>query len=131
MISLRSLREFWSHHADAEMRLRAWHKTVSRGTWASLAEIRATFGRATAVHEDVTIFDVGGDKYRIIAGVDYEKQVVYVKHVLTHADYDREAWKKDAKRPEKPEKPGKKERAKKPWTRLPTPGNKSVRKKKR
>jgi len=121
-ISLRPLREFWSRHVDAEIRLKAWHKTISTGTWASLADMRATFGRATDIYEDVTIFDVGGNTHRIIAGVDYEKQVVYVKHVLTHSDYARDAWKKDAKRP------------KKPWTKPPAdkePERKRKKKKKR
>lgn len=105
VISLRPLREFWSVHAEAEARLRAWYKTVSTGTWATLSELRATFGRATDVYEDMTIFDVGGNNYRIIAGVDYEKQIVYVKHVLTHAEYDRESWKRDAIRPTSPRRP--------------------------
>jgi hypothetical protein len=82
--------------------------------------VRATFGRATDVYEDMTIFDVGGNNYRIVAGVDYRKQVAYVKHVLTHAEYDRETWKKDAKRPEKPEKHGKAEPAEKPKSKRAT-----------
>jgi mRNA interferase HigB len=47
------------------------------------------------IYKEGTIFDIGGNKYRLIAGVDYEAQVVRVKQVMTHAEYDRDKWKKE------------------------------------
>ncbi|MGH9845610.1 MAG: type II toxin-antitoxin system HigB family toxin, partial [Blastocatellia bacterium] len=44
---------------------------------------------------DCTVFNIGGNKYRLVVSIDYRKQVIYVKHVLTHSEYDKENWKKD------------------------------------
>jgi mRNA interferase HigB len=67
---------------------------VSKAAWRSLADVREVFPHADAVY-DCTIFNIGGNKYRLIVGINYNRQVIYVKHVLTHKEYDKENWKKD------------------------------------
>jgi mRNA interferase HigB len=94
VISQKALREFWALHPEAESALRRWHQTVESATWNNFAEIRGTFASADACGRCV-VFNVGGNKYRIIAAVHFNRHKVYLRSVLTHAEYDRGAWKAD------------------------------------
>jgi len=97
VISLKRLREFWERHADAEGPLRAWYKTVLGAEWQSLQDARATYPQADGVKtesgETLTVFNIGGNKYRLIARIRYDYQLVNVRAVLTHAEYDKGKWK--------------------------------------
>lgn len=97
MISLKRLREFWERHADAEEPLRAWHRTVLGAEWGSLQDARATYQHADGVEthkgETLTVFNIGGNKYRLIARIRYDYQLMNVRTVLTHAEYDKGKWK--------------------------------------
>jgi mRNA interferase HigB len=83
VISRRRLREFWEVHADAEEPLTRWYKLAKAAAWASFAELRADCPSADQV-EHLTVIDIGGNKYRLIAEVFFRDQVVLVRHVLTH-----------------------------------------------
>lgn len=96
MISLKPLREFWRVHPDAERALRRWHKGATKAEWRSLAEARQVYPHADAVmgkHEVLTVFNIGGNKYRLVARVRYEFQLVNVRRIMTHAEYDKSTWK--------------------------------------
>jgi mRNA interferase HigB len=93
-ISKRKLREFWERYPDAQTPLDQWYRVASKADWQSLAEVRQVFPHADAVGE-CTVFNIGGNEYRLIVSISYERQVIYVKHVLTHKEYDQESWKKD------------------------------------
>jgi mRNA interferase HigB len=93
VISEKPLREFWEDHPDAKTPLRQWLTAVKAAKWKNFSELRATFGSAD-VHKDLTIFNIGGNKYRLIVAVNYKTQIVYVHYVLTHKDYDSDDWKK-------------------------------------
>jgi mRNA interferase HigB len=97
VISLKLLREFWELHPDAEGPLRAWYRLVLGAQWRSLRDARATFPHAdgvrTARGETLTVFNIGGTKYRLVARVRYDYQLVNIRAVLTHAEYNRGAWK--------------------------------------
>ena len=101
MISRRKLRDYYEarperrQHADA---FEDWFKLTRKATWQSFADAKALFGqtdvpRDTASGRTATIFDVGGNKYRIIALVDYVRQTVLVTHVMDHKEYDKGNWK--------------------------------------
>lgn len=92
VISNRALREFAQTHADAQAPLQAWRHLIEKGTYATFADLRATFASVDKVG-DRTVFNIGGNKVRLIAGIAFAAQIVWVKAVLTHADYDRGAWK--------------------------------------
>jgi mRNA interferase HigB len=94
IISRKALREFWETHPDAESSLRQWEAIVRRAEWGDWADLKATYGSADQVEESV-VFNVGENKYRLIAIVSYPKGKVYIRHVLTHKEYDRGAWKDD------------------------------------
>jgi mRNA interferase HigB len=94
IISYRSLREYAVKHADIRDALDSWYKIVSKATWGNLVEVQDVFPKAEAVG-NFTVFNIKGNNYRLIVSIDYERQVLYVKYVLTHAEYDKEQWKND------------------------------------
>ena len=91
VISRKKLREFWEQHADAERPLASWFKVASKAQWASLVELRQTYPTADSVGK-FTVFNIGGNKYRLITEINFHAQRVYIRHVLSHADYDRARW---------------------------------------
>jgi len=97
VISLRRLRTFWEARPDSERPLRLWYRTALHAEWNSLQEARRDYPHADAVRTKssgtVTIFNIGGNKYRLIARVRYDYKLVNVRQVLTHAQYDAGTWK--------------------------------------
>ena len=96
VISLKPLREFWERHPDAEWPLRLWYKTATNGEWASLADVRRDYPHADGVRvagDILTVFNIGGNKYRLVARIRYDYRLVNVRAVLTHAEYDQGKWK--------------------------------------
>jgi len=94
VISKKALTEFWGRHPQAEHPLAAWHQVARHAEWKSWAELRATFPGADRVGR-LTVFNVGGNKYRLVARVEYRLQRLYVRQVLTHDEYNKNDWKKD------------------------------------
>lgn len=92
LISNKALREFALVHPDAEHPLQAWRRLIEHGGFNSFAELRATFASVDKVGERY-VFNIGGNKYRLVAAIAYAPRVVWVKAVLTHAEYDKGAWK--------------------------------------
>jgi mRNA interferase HigB len=74
--------------------LRRWFRTVAAAEWTSFAELRRTFGHADQVGK-LVVFNVGGNKVRVVAAVLFNRGKVFVRHVLSHAEYDRGTWKED------------------------------------
>ena len=94
IITKKRLKEFWEKHLDAEAPLRAWYKVANRASWQNLAQTRRDFPHADLVGE-CTVFNIGGNKYRLIAVIRYQAQRVYIIRVLTHKEYDGGKWKDD------------------------------------
>lgn len=91
---MRRLREFWERHADAERPLRSWYTQVSRAQWRNFADVRRDFSSADQV-ERLTVFNIRGNHYRLIVRIEFERQQIYIRSVLTHVEYDQEKWKDD------------------------------------
>lgn len=94
IISKRFLREFWENHPKAKEPLLSWYETVKKIEWENFSDVRDSFRHAD-VYRDCVIFDIGGNKFRLITKIRYQKKRVYVRFVLTHSDYDKDLWKKD------------------------------------
>ena len=94
IISEARLREFWQKYPQSESPMREWIAVVRLADWQSFSDVRATFNHAD-VYGSCTIFDVGGNKYRIIAKINYPKHIVFIRSVLTHPEYDRKKWQSD------------------------------------
>ncbi len=91
VISKKPIRDFWEQHPESKPMLEEWFKKASHCPATSFSALRQTFGSADYV-DGFTIFDVGGNRYRIASVVHYDKQRIYVRHVMTHAEYDRNYW---------------------------------------
>lgn len=90
VISKAALVDFWTRHNQAEAPLRAWYKVASKARWRTPQDIRDAFGtNADFVADNRVIFDIGGNKYRLIVHVSYEYGRILIKFVGTHKDYDR------------------------------------------
>ncbi|MCR4305167.1 MAG: type II toxin-antitoxin system HigB family toxin [Gallionella sp.] len=88
-----ALREFWLRHPESRPMLNEWFRKASQVTAVSFPALRESFGSADYV-DGFTLFDVGGNKYRIAAVIHYDKQRMYIRQVMTHAEYDRNDWRK-------------------------------------
>ena len=93
IIAKRTLRLFWQSHPQSETSLLRWHTLVQKSRFDNFAELRRVFPHADQVGE-LTVFNIGGNKFRLIVSIAYRSQTVFIKHVLTHAEYDKGAWKK-------------------------------------
>ncbi|NVZ08085.1 type II toxin-antitoxin system HigB family toxin [Allochromatium humboldtianum] len=92
VISNSALRAFAADHPQAEAPLQGWRRVIEKNRFSNWAELKATFNSVDSVG-DLVVFDIGGNKYRLIAYIRFEKQILYIKAVLTHQDYDRGTWK--------------------------------------
>ena len=94
-----TIEDFWKSHPDAEGPLRDWYAKAKRSNWANFPDVKRTFGQTdqcrVASGNIVYVFDIGGNKHRLIARVSHNKAKVYVLRVMTHKEYDRERWKKE------------------------------------
>jgi len=95
VISKRKLREFRSVHHDAETPFDRWFDIAEEADWQSFEDIRAEFGRRADRYGKFLIFDIGGNKYRLIVAAHFNRGILYVRHVLTHAEYDDGDWKEE------------------------------------
>lgn len=91
VISRRTLREFWSRSdcRDAEQPLKAWFHEVEQSQWRSPAEVKASFRSASIVGSNRVVFNIAGNKYRVVALLNYQRGIAYVRFVGTHEEYDR------------------------------------------
>ena len=97
VISRKALREFYEKHPDAEVSLDAWFRAASKGSFNHLAELKQTFNSVDYVNvggNGFYVFNMGGNKYRLIVAIHFDKQRVFIRHVLTHTEYDKGDWKK-------------------------------------
>lgn len=94
IISRQAIVPFAATHPTAQSPLGVWYTRVSRGKWQNFAELRQVFASADQVGR-LTVFNIGGGNYRLIAQIEYELQRVYIHHILTHAEYDKGQWKYD------------------------------------
>ena len=94
VISQKMLREFWAEYPDSCGPLKTWHRKVEHELWSCFAEVKK-FANSTDQVGKFTVFDIGGNKYRVIAVIHYNREKVYLRHVLTHKEYQKGKWKKD------------------------------------
>ena len=93
IISRKSLRAFWEKYPDSETALARWFKIVQRTNFANFADLQATFPSADRVG-NLIVFNIGGNKYRLIASIHFNRHKIYIRHVMTHKEYDKGDWKK-------------------------------------
>lgn len=89
VIARRTLREFWQREPHAETPLKVWYAIVDKASWTGPAEIKAQFGTTVDfVADNRVVFDIGGNKYRLVVHFAYAYQRALIKFVGTHKEYD-------------------------------------------
>ena len=91
VISNKARKSFVDRFPDADKPLQSWRKVMEKGSFRSFAALRQALGSVDKVG-DLYVFNIGGNKYRLIAYVRFDWQRCYIKQVMTHAEYDRERW---------------------------------------
>jgi mRNA interferase HigB len=89
IISRKTLREFWKKHPDAQHPLQSWYFDVKHSGWTSPAAIKNTYRNASFLADNRVVFNIKGNKYRVIAAVQYDFGIVYIRFVGTHKEYDK------------------------------------------
>ena len=92
VITKRRIVEFSEKYPDCSNALYSWYKIISKSDYKTFDELIKTFSSADQVN-NLTIFNIGGNKYRLIAAIHYNKQILYIRHILTHKEYDKNKWK--------------------------------------
>ena len=92
VIAKRTLREFWEQHSDAEQPLKAWHREAKEARWETSSDIKQRYSSASFVSRNRVVFNIGGNKYRLIVAVKYAASnydgIVFIKFIGTHREYD-------------------------------------------
>lgn len=92
IIAKKALKGFGEQHANCKGQLDAWYQVASAADWANLEAVRRTYPTADAVGNK-TVFNIKGNDYRLITAIHYNTGVIYIREFLTHAAYDKGAWK--------------------------------------
>ena len=89
IISRKILREYWEKHPDAQQAIQSWYADVKRANWASPSEIKRIYRNASIIANNRVVFNIKGNTYRIVVAIQYEFEIVYIRFVGTHAEYDK------------------------------------------
>ena len=88
IIARKRLREFWKKHGDAEQPLKAWFREAGNADWPTPSAIKAAYRSASVVGGNRIVFNIAGNKYRLVVKVNYPYRVIYIRFVGTHRQYD-------------------------------------------
>lgn len=94
LIAITRLREVAAKYPDVSVQIEDWYTVVKAATWQNLNEVQKSYASTEAVG-NFTVFNIKGNRYRLIVGINYVKQTIYFKYFLTHAEYDKDEWKND------------------------------------
>jgi mRNA interferase HigB len=94
LISISSLPQDASRYPDVKKQIENWCDVVKKANWQNLEQVRVNYREAESVG-NFTVFNLKGNHYRLIVGINYETQTIYYKYFLTHSEYDKERWKND------------------------------------
>jgi mRNA interferase HigB len=89
IISRKRLRDFWLQHLDAQSSLEAWYADAKQADWKTPADIKNVYRNASVVANNRVIFNIKGNKYRLVVAVQYEYGIVYIRFIGTHPEYDK------------------------------------------
>ena len=89
IIARRTLRDFWARHPDAGRPLRAWFTTARAAEWSGPADVKARYPSASLLANNRVVFNIGGNKYRLVVAIRYDARIVFIRFVGTYQQYDR------------------------------------------
>ena len=91
VISKQTLRQFWeasSNRADARRALEAWHREARRASWQSPQDVKRTYASASVLKGGRVVFNICGNRYRLVVRINYPQQIVFIRFVGSHSQYD-------------------------------------------
>ncbi len=89
VVAKKVLRAFWEKYADSEQPLKTWYKEASKARWNTPNEIKAEYAKASVLKSGRIVFNICGNKYRLITDINYERQWVFIRFIGPHDDYDK------------------------------------------
>ena len=89
VIAKRTLREFWGKHADCEQQLKAWYQEAKKGKWKNLNELKRGYPSASILEDNRVCFNIKGNHYRLIVKINFNYQMMWIRFIGTHAEYDK------------------------------------------
>ena len=89
IISKKTLKDFWTNHPDSEQPLRAWHAKTKLVEWKTPSDLKKDYRNASFVANKRVIFNIKGNKYRLVTALNYDFSIIYIRFIGTHQDYDK------------------------------------------
>ncbi len=89
VVAKKTLRDFWERHPDAEQQLKAWYQETSKAEWKSPNVIKRGYPSASFLADNRVVFNIKGNHYRLIVKLNYDYQIVWIRFIGTHAEYDK------------------------------------------
>jgi len=89
VIARKILRKFWEKHDDSEQQLKTWYKEASKAIWKSPSDIKAEYSKASILKSGRVIFNICGNKYRLVVDINYNRQWVFIRFIGTHKEYNK------------------------------------------
>lgn len=89
VVAKKILREFWLKYSDSEQQLKTWYKEASKATWENPTNIKKEYAKASILKSGRVVFDICGNKYRLVVDINYERQWIYIRFIGTHKEYDK------------------------------------------
>lgn len=89
IIAKKTLREFWILHFDATQALKAWYQETEKAEWSSLNDLKADYPNASILKENRVCVNIRGNKYRLIVKINFDYQMIWIRFIGTHSEYDK------------------------------------------
>ena len=89
VIAKKILRDFWQAHSDSEQQLKAWYQETSKAEWTGPKQIKSEYPSASFLADNRVVFNIKGNHYRLIVRINYDYQMVWIRFIGTHAEYDK------------------------------------------
>jgi mRNA interferase HigB len=89
VIAKKVLREFWTKHSDCEQQLKSWYQEAEKSEWKNTHEIKKEYPTASILGDNRVIFNIKGNNYRLIVKINFHYQMMWIRFVGTHKEYDR------------------------------------------
>jgi mRNA interferase HigB len=88
IIAKKTLKEFWEKEPAARAALQAWHAEAKNAEWSTPADVKASYGTASILRHGRVVFNIGGNKYRLVVWINYAFFTIYIRFIGTHEEYD-------------------------------------------
>lgn len=89
VIAKKKLREFWEIHSDCEQQLKSWYSETCKAEWKSHNEIKMDYPSASILNKNRVVFNIKGNTYRLIVKINFDYEMVWIRFIGTHAEYDK------------------------------------------